>query len=72
MAALRDHAARLAFPDWLRRPTDWTSLATLYDDRAQPYTEVAVYRGHTRIHFRVYEGEELMAFWSRLIEEITE
>ncbi|MFI6504458.1 hypothetical protein [Nonomuraea typhae] len=70
--ALRDHAARLAFPEWMRGPTDWTSLATLYDERARPYTEVAVYRGHTRIFFRTYRGDELMQFWTELVNRIAE
>ncbi|MFD9939787.1 hypothetical protein ACFWYW_04045 [Nonomuraea sp. NPDC059023] len=70
--ALRDHAARLAFPEWLCGPDDWTSLAALFTDDGAPYTEVAVYRNHNRIHYHVYRGDELTAFWNRLLGEISE
>ncbi|MFI6296826.1 hypothetical protein ACIBEJ_34915 [Nonomuraea sp. NPDC050790] len=70
--ALRDHAARLAFPDWIRGPDDWTNLFTGYTTGGEPYTEVAVYRGHTRIHHLVLRGDELTAFWTRLLNEISE
>ncbi|MEV4549264.1 hypothetical protein AB0L44_17340 [Nonomuraea wenchangensis] len=77
LSALRDHAARLAFPDWTPQPGDWAYLYTGFDDDGVPYTEVAVYRcdpdgGHERIRHTRYRSGALTAFWARLVSEITE
>ncbi|MBB3732809.1 hypothetical protein [Nonomuraea dietziae] len=72
LSALRDRAAGLAFPEWQPRDDDWTSLHTSFDEEGAPLTEVAVYRGHERIHFRRYTGEDLTAFWIRLVNQISE
>lgn len=70
--ALQEHAAHLAFADWQAGPDDWTSLYTNFDDEDAPMTEVAVYRGHERIHFRRYTGSELTQFWTRLVNAVSE
>jgi hypothetical protein len=70
--ALQDRAARLAFADWRAGPDDWTSMYTSFDEDGAPMTEVAVYRGHERIHFRRYMGGELTQFWTRLVDAISE
>ncbi|MCF6474555.1 hypothetical protein FAF44_40165 [Nonomuraea sp. MG754425] len=77
LAALRDHAAHLVFPEWAPQAGDWTHLYTGFVDDGTPYTEVAVYRagdggGHVRICYRRFAGEDLTAFWTRLIDEVTE
>ncbi|WP_246075791.1 hypothetical protein [Nonomuraea terrae] len=77
MSALQDRAARLAFPTWAPQAGDWTHLYTGFVDDGTPYTEVSVYRagdggGHVRIHYRRYTGDELTAFWARLLHEVTE
>lgn len=64
----------MAFPDWESGPADWAHLYTGFDDGAR-YTEVAVYRTgddgtHVRIYYRRYTGDELTAFWARLLNEI--
>lgn len=69
-SALRDHAARMAFPDWVPGDADWTSLYTSFDDEGAPVTEVAVYRDHDRIHYLRLTGDQLIAFWTRLVNEI--
>ncbi|WP_101791005.1 hypothetical protein [Nonomuraea indica] len=66
--ALIDRAARAAFPNWTRQDDDWTSLYTSFPD-GNPTTEVAVYRGHDRIHYRRYTGDDLERFWTGLLEE---
>lgn len=72
--SLREHAARLAFPDWNPDSDDWTHLYTGFHE-GERYTEVAVYRpsegGHERIHYQRYSGDELMAFWTRLVNQIS-
>jgi hypothetical protein len=70
--SLQQHAAELAFPDWQPGPRDWTSLYTGHDDQGSRYTEVAVYRGTERIHYRRYTGTEVMTFWERLVHEHAE
>ncbi|MFI6502837.1 hypothetical protein [Nonomuraea typhae] len=72
LGTLRGHAARLAFPEWMPGPDDWTDLFTGFTDAGAPYTEVSVYRDHERIHHRVYRGGDLTAFWSRLLDEVAE
>ncbi|WP_049570591.1 hypothetical protein [Nonomuraea sp. SBT364] len=77
LAGIRDHAARLAFPEWEPRPDDWTHLHTGVSDDGTPYTEVSVYRagdggGHVRICYSRFAGNELAAFWTRLMREIAE
>ncbi|MFC7714484.1 hypothetical protein [Nonomuraea recticatena] len=72
LSVLREHAARLAFPDWTSGPDDWPSFYTSFDDAAEPYMEVTVYRGVDRIHYRRYTGDELAAFWARLLDSLTE
>lgn len=73
--SLKEHAAHMAFPDWQPTSDDWTHLYTGHDDGAR-YTEVAVYRpsegGHDRIYYQRYSGDELMAFWTRLVNQISE
>ncbi|WP_219468958.1 hypothetical protein [Nonomuraea rhizosphaerae] len=70
--ALQERAARLAFPDWRAGPDDWTSLYTSFGTDGAPVTEVAVYRGHERLHHRRYTGAELTRFWTLLIDSIAE
>lgn len=70
--SLQQHAARLAFPDWQPSPDDWTNLYTGFDQDGAPYTEVAVYRGHDRIHHTTYSGDAFTAFWTRLVNLISE
>jgi hypothetical protein len=70
--ALREHAARLTFPGWTPGPGDWTSLYTSFEPGGAPLTEVAVYRGHERIHYRCYTGDDLTGFWTRLVNELSE
>uniref|UniRef100_UPI003F4997A5 hypothetical protein n=1 Tax=Nonomuraea sp. CA-252377 TaxID=3240003 RepID=UPI003F4997A5 len=77
LAALRDHAAHLAFPDWTPQEGDWTHLHTGFVDDGTPYTEVSVYRagdggGHVRIHYQRYTGGELTGFWNRLMIRVAE
>lgn len=70
LEALRDHAARLTFPGWAQALGDWTSLYTHFNEDGTPITEVAVYRDHERIHYRMYVGQEVIGFWTRLLSEI--
>ncbi|MFI6599892.1 hypothetical protein ACIBHX_26925 [Nonomuraea sp. NPDC050536] len=72
LAALRDHAARLSFPDWERGEEDWTTLYTTFDEAGSPVTEVAVYRGHDRIHYHRYTGAAVTPFWTNLLNEAAE
>ncbi|MFD1933693.1 MULTISPECIES: hypothetical protein [Nonomuraea] len=72
VSALRDQAARLAFPEWVPGPDDWTSLYTSFEEGGAPLTEVAVYRGHDRIHYIRFTGNELIAFWTKLVDRIAE
>jgi hypothetical protein len=77
LAAVRDHAARLTFPEWVPQAGDWTNLHTGFVDDGTPYTEVSVYRagdggGHVRICYQRYVGDELTAFWNRLMSELAE
>lgn len=72
LKALREHAAQQAFPDWQPESGDWTSLYTSFEEDGQPYTEVAVYRDHTRIHYARIEEPEMAAFWARLLQELSE
>jgi hypothetical protein len=66
--ALIDRAARAAFPTWKPSPDDWTSLYTSFPE-GDPVTEVAVYRGHDRIHYRAYSGDDLEQLWTSLLEK---
>jgi hypothetical protein len=69
--SLQQHAARIAFPAWAPHPDDWASLYTGCGSGA-PCTEVAVYRGTERIHYRRYTGADVMAFWQQLLEQHAE
>lgn len=63
---LRNTAARLVFPDWQPEPNDWTHLYTGFD-HGDPYTEVAVYRDRTRVHYARITGVEVEPFWERVL-----
>lgn len=65
--ALQQHAAHASFPEWEPQDGDWTSLHTSFTPNGNPYTEVAVYRGHDRIHYRRITGDELEPFWLAVI-----
>lgn len=77
LAALRDHAARLAFPNWTPQTGDRAHLYTGFVDDGTPYTEVSVHRSaedgsKVQIYYQRYIGDELAAFWTRLLHQITE
>jgi hypothetical protein len=64
---LHETAARLAFPGWTPGPDDWTHTYTGFTPEGAPCTEVAVYRGRTRIHYVCIAGDELQPFWARVL-----
>jgi hypothetical protein len=63
---LQDTAARIVFPDWQPHAGDWTHLYTGHDQGSR-YSEVAVCRGHDRIHYTRISGDDLQPFWKQLM-----